>query len=157
MNLAGFRVDISVRDLALAVSVSKATVETAVKRLMVAGLICQDGRDSGTECYRARRSGLGSCPAGTGRGADIRRRVGHLGEPPAKPRDPGEHRLRDADQTSTFVRLDLNTAAPIERQWTRGAQNISIAARASGRLLTSGWPGFPPGPTAVSFRFVPVL
>jgi predicted transcriptional regulator len=40
MNLAGFRVDISVRDLALAVSVSKATVETAVKGLMVVGLIC---------------------------------------------------------------------------------------------------------------------
>jgi DNA-binding transcriptional ArsR family regulator len=47
---AGVRVSISVRDLALAASVSKATASNAVNRLMVAGLIRRDGRGTGTEC-----------------------------------------------------------------------------------------------------------
>jgi hypothetical protein len=35
---------------------------------------------------------------GAGRSADIRRRVTHLGEPGANPRNPGEHTLRSGDR-----------------------------------------------------------
>lgn len=62
------------------------------------------GTDSQTRggahgCCRARRFGPGSRPAGTGRSADIRRRVTHVGEPGANPRNPGESTLRSGDRT----------------------------------------------------------
>jgi hypothetical protein len=46
---AGVRVSISIRDLALAASVSRTTASKATNRLMVEGLIRRDGRGSGTE------------------------------------------------------------------------------------------------------------
>ena len=64
--------------------------------------------------------------------------------------------LRDREGVLGFVRFTLHIAARVERRSTRGAQNVSIAARATGRLLRSERRGFPLGPDDASFSIAPV-